>query len=85
MTSAGRPMPWAALLGALEERNRRLAHVIEAGDGDEPPDLPLVADGPLPPHLELRARVLLAETTRLQHLAERRREATQVALRYSRA
>ncbi len=59
--------PWPELLDALEERTRRLAAALDRHERDpEVADVELVADGPLPPELGLRARVLLAETERLQ-------------------
>lgn len=80
-----RPLPWEALLDALEERTRRLALVVEHGGEDDAPEPSLLPDGPIPASLELRARVLLAETTRLTELAERRRHAAERALRYAQA
>jgi hypothetical protein len=78
----GGTLSWPVLLGALEERTRRLASVIESGEDVELPDVPLRADGPLPPDLEFRARTLLAETERLARRAEQRKAATERELRY---
>jgi hypothetical protein len=78
----GEALSWPVLLGALEERTRRLADVIESGEDVELPDVPLRADGPLPPDLEFRARTLLAETERLARRAEQRKAATDRELRY---
>ena len=79
-------MSWPAVLDALEERTRRYAALIEDSDTVElPDDTPLVADGPLPADLGLRARVLLEETNRLADLAERRRDAARRALSYNQA
>ncbi len=78
-------MTWPAVLDALEERTRRYAVLIEEGEGEVPDDTPLVAEGPLPAELELRARVLLAETARLTDLAERRRDTARRALQYNQA
>lgn len=80
--SRGEALSWPVLLGALEERTRRLATVIETGKEVELPEVPLRADGPLPPELEFRARTLLAETERLAERAERRKAATDRELRY---
>lgn len=67
------PAAWPELLDALEERTRRLAAALERRDPDpEVADVELVADGPLPPELAMRARVLLAETDRLQAELARR-------------
>lgn len=79
---AGSEVAWPALLDALEERTRRLADVIKSGEEAEVPEPALAADGPLPDHLELRARVLLAETERLARRAEQRKAATERELRY---
>ena len=90
--AAGGPAPraaalsWEAVLDALEERTRRFAAVVEGDEEAELPDgTPLQAEGPLPPHLELRARVLLAETDRLAELAEKRRDAAKRTLHYNQA
>ncbi len=80
--ASGEALSWPVLLGALEERTRRLADVIESGEDVELPDIPLRADGPLPPDLEFRARTLLAETERLARRAEQRKAATDRELRY---
>jgi hypothetical protein len=90
-TDQARPRPrrdgmaWPAVLDALEERTRRYAALIEDGEGAVPDDTPLVAEGPLPAELELRARVVLAETARLTDLAERRRDTARRALQYNQA
>jgi hypothetical protein len=79
-------LPWEAVLDALEERTRGFAAVVEGDEEAELPDVsPLLADGPLPPHLELRARVLLAETSRLAEVAEKRRDAVKRTLHYNKA
>lgn len=78
----GDALPWPGLLTALEERTRRLAGLIESGEDVELPEVPLRADGPLPPDLEFRARTLLAETERLARRAEQRKAATDRELRY---
>ncbi len=57
---------WPELLDALEERTRRLAAALDRHEDDpEVADVELLAGGPVPPALGLRARVLLAETERL--------------------
>jgi hypothetical protein len=77
------PLPWPALLDALEERNRRFDALLCGGDG-EVPDVPLHADSPLPPELALRAQVLLDETERLTRLATTRSAHAERGLRYAR-
>jgi len=64
--TAPRPNAWPDLLDALEERTRQLAGALDRREPDPVlADLELEPDGPLPPELGLRARVLLAETDRL--------------------
>lgn len=59
--------PWPDLLDALDARTCRLAEALAAGERTvDLPDLDLAAAGPLPAHLRLRARVLLAQTQRLE-------------------
>lgn len=79
------PVPWPALIEALEERTRRLAAIVESGSAGLLPETPLRApEGSLPVELELPVRVLLAETRRLEQLAERRKAAIERELRYRR-
>jgi hypothetical protein len=77
-------LAWPELLDALEERTRRCAALVEHGADLVGEDLALSADGPLPPELALRARVLLAETERVQQLAGRRAVEMRTALHYGR-
>ena len=64
---------WPDLLDALEARTRGLQEALAAGEPDpEVAPLELAADGPLPPHLRLRAEVLLARTRQLEHELARR-------------
>ena len=89
VSPAGVRLAWPDLLDALEERNRRCAALLDARDGDpEPPALPdldLHADGALPPGQALRARLLLAETERLERLLAARAGRLRTALHYQRA
>ena len=82
-------LAWPDLLDALEERTRRCAALLEARDGGPElpalPDLDLDPDGALPPELALRARLLLAETERLERLGAARAGRLRTALHYERA
>ena len=80
-------LAWPDLLDALEERNRRCAALL-ASNGDEPvhlPDVDLHAAGALPPELALRARLVLAETGRLEQLTAHKLARTRTALHYRQA
>lgn len=68
-------LPWPDHLDALEEWLRRTRDVVEGAAGEGPEPLVSVADGPLPPHLRLRAAVALQELQRLQVAGQARRRA----------
>lgn len=78
---------WPALLDALEERTRRVAELVAGGAAAgyaALEDVELQAPGPLPPELAVRARVLLAETHRLEHeLARRTGPAARAGAQYA--
>lgn len=76
---------WPDLLDALEARTGALEGTLAAGDaGAEVAHLELVADGPLPGHLRLRASVLLARTRQLeQELARRTGAAARARAAYA--
>jgi hypothetical protein len=84
MSAAPRRVSWPALLDAMEERTRRLAAVLESGEGDPVPDVVAVPDAPLPPEYVDRVRELLAETIRLERIAAARTAAAATALHYAR-
>lgn len=81
--TAGTTLAWPQLLDALEEHTRRVAALLDAPDGDPVPPPPFVPAGPLPEVLAPRVRALLAETSRLERLAETRLARTRQALAYS--
>ena len=76
---------WPDLLDALEVRTDALEQALAAGTPDvEVPHLELAADGALPEHLRLRARVLLARTQQLeQELARRTGAAARARAAYA--
>ena len=79
-------LSWPDLLDALEERNRRCAALVASNDEPaELPDVDLHAGGALPPELALRARLVLAETERLEQLAALKLARTRTALHYRQA
>lgn len=78
-------LDWPDLLDALEERTRRCAKLVDSGVELPVDDLPLTAEGPMPPELALRAQLLLAETRRVEQVAARRAREARTALHYQRA
>ena len=75
MTSASGSAPslgrgaatWPLLLDALEERALELGAALARGERDVVVrDLPLAADGALPPELRLRAQAVLAHLQQVQ-------------------